>query len=98
MELFTVTANDYWHYHYRLDEAAAFRPKIIGEKTLQNIIINTAIPAVFAYGAVHQEQRYKNKALQWLESIAPEENSITKNGNSWGYTIVQRWTHRRLRN
>lgn len=84
MELFTVTANDYWHYHYRLDEAAAFRPKIIGEKTLQNIIINTAIPAVFAYGAVHQEQRYKNKALQWLESIAPEENSITKKWKQLG--------------
>lgn len=78
MDLFTVTANDYWHYHYRPDELSSFRPKIMGESTVQNIIINTAVPAVFAYGVVHNEQRYKDKALEWLESLAPEENRITK--------------------
>lgn len=84
MELFTVTANDYWHYHYRLDEPSTFRPKIMGESTIQNIIINTAVPAVFAYGVVNNEQRYKVKALQWLESLAPEENRVTRQWEQLG--------------
>jgi hypothetical protein len=58
----------------------------MGVKTVQNIIINTAVPAVFAYGVVHHEQRYKDKALQWLESLAPEDNRITK---KWKLTGIR---------
>jgi len=42
-----------------------------------NIIINTVIPVLFAYGNYHSEQKYKDKALQWLEEIEAENNSIT---------------------
>ncbi|MBS1748473.1 MAG: DUF2851 family protein [Bacteroidetes bacterium] len=84
MELFTVTANDYWHYHYRLDEPSSFRPKITGNMIIQNVIINTAVPAIFTYGVVNKELRFKIKALQWLESIAPEENRITRKWEQLG--------------
>lgn len=75
---FDVNANDYWHYHYRFDEASAFRKKKLGETMIDNIIINTITPVLFAYGSYHKEQQYKDKALQWLESTAAEANSITK--------------------
>ena len=73
-----VTANDYWHYHYRFDEASSFKKKNLGTTMIDNIIINTIVPVLFAYGNYHSENQYKDKALKWLESSAPESNSITK--------------------
>ncbi|HEX4877750.1 MAG TPA: DUF2851 family protein [Chitinophagaceae bacterium] len=81
---FDVTANDYWHYHYRLDELSSFKKKKLGETMIDNIIINTLAPVLFAYGSYHNEQPYKDKALQWLEGISPESNSITKGFSTLG--------------
>ncbi len=75
---FEVTANDYWHYHYQFDEIATFKKKKTGASTVDNIIINTVAPALFAYGNYHGETKYKDKALQCLEETPAEQNLITK--------------------
>jgi Protein of unknown function (DUF2851) len=75
---FDVTANDYWHYHYHFSEASAFKKKKLGTAMIDNIIINTVAPVLFAYGSYHDENKYKEKALKWLEQTAAESNSITK--------------------
>ncbi|HET9431084.1 MAG TPA: DUF2851 family protein [Chitinophagaceae bacterium] len=75
---FAVTANDYWHYHYRFDEVSAYKKKTLGEQMTNTIIINTVVPLLYAYGHYHRDNRYKEKALQWLEQTGPEENSIIK--------------------
>jgi hypothetical protein len=74
---FDVTANDYWHYHYRFDETSAYRKKNVGESMIDNIIINTVCPFLFAFGNYQQDERFKEKALHWLELTAPELNGIT---------------------
>ncbi|HRQ49767.1 MAG TPA: DUF2851 family protein [Agriterribacter sp.] len=76
--MLAVTANDYWHYHYRFDEVSAFKEKALGRQMTDNVIINTVIPVLFAYGYLNQEQSYKSRALQWLEATAPEQNSIAR--------------------
>ncbi len=75
---FDVTANDYWHYHYQFDETSSFKKKTLGASMIDNIIINTLAPVLFAYGNYHDENNYKDKALKWLEKTAAESNSITK--------------------
>jgi hypothetical protein len=77
-KIFDVTANDYWHYHYVIDELSAFKKKILGKDMIDNVIINTIVPVLFAYGSYHKEEKYKQKALEWLEKISPESNTITK--------------------
>jgi len=72
-----VTANDYWHYHYQLNESSAYKPKNIGSSMVDNIIINTIVPALFAYGLYRKEEGYKEKAVRWLQELAPESNTIT---------------------
>lgn len=81
---FDVTANDYWHYHYTIDEPSAFKRKTIGRSMVDNIIINTIVPMLFAYGLYHREEKYKSKALRFLEEINTEKNAITK-----GYAQLQ---------
>ncbi|MCC6289452.1 MAG: DUF2851 family protein [Chitinophagaceae bacterium] len=73
-----VTANDYWHYHYKFDETSAYREKTLGKQMVNNILINTITPILFAYGYIHKEQVYKNKAIKWLEDISSENNNITR--------------------
>ncbi|MBK5272790.1 MAG: DUF2851 family protein [Bacteroidia bacterium] len=75
---FDVMANDYWHYHYRFDETSSFKKKKSGNILTDSIIINTVCPVLFAYGNYHNENKYKEKALLWLEQTAAEKNAITK--------------------
>lgn len=77
-KLFEITSNDYWHYHYRFDESSSFKKKTIGKDMTDNIIINTIVPFVFAYGLYHKEEKFKAKAIRWLEAVSAENNSITK--------------------
>ncbi len=79
MELFSVQANDYWNYHYKLDDdATTYKEKHLGEDMIHNIIINTIVPTLFAYGVFKNEESYKQKAILFLESIPAEVNNITK--------------------
>ena len=74
---FNVAANDYWHYHYVFDEESGFRKKLLGRQMVQNIILNTVIPVLYAYGWYNNIEAYKTKALRWAEQLAPEKNNIT---------------------
>ncbi len=87
-ELLNVTANDYWHYHYRFDEETACMPKHLGEQMIENIIINTIVPVIFSYGSYLNEQRWKDKAVEWLSQLKAEDNSITKQWKQKGVSCT----------
>jgi hypothetical protein len=77
-KMFTVVANDYWHYHYVFDEVSEYKIKKLGSQMVNNIIINTVVPVIFSYGLHHGEEVFKEKAIRWLEETAPEKNTITQ--------------------
>jgi len=83
-KLLKVTANDYWHYHYILGEVSEFKKKVLGDQMIDNIIINTIVPILFAYGLYHGREEYKSKAFNWLEQTNSEKNVITK-----GFEVLQ---------
>ena len=53
-------------------------PSIKDGWMIDNILINTIAPVVFAYGLYHNDDNYKDKALHWLLEINAEKNAITK--------------------
>lgn len=77
-KLLDVTANDYWHYHYLPNEQSTYKEKNMGTQMIDNILINTVIPTLFTYGYLLNETVYKDRALQWMEQVAAEKNSITR--------------------
>jgi hypothetical protein len=85
-KMFAVEANDYWHYHYSLDEESDFKIKRVGKQMIGNILINTIVPIVFCYGLHHNDELYKEKAIKWLEEIPPEKNTVTKGFENLGYS------------
>jgi hypothetical protein len=76
-KMFNTTANDYWHYHYTFEDETSFKKKNVGKQMVQNIIINSIIPIMYAYGWYNNDESYKAKALQWAEQLLPEKNNIT---------------------
>ena len=76
-KMLDVTANDYWHYHYILDEASSFKPKRVGAQMINSLIINSIGPLLYTYGLVMNDSTCKNKAVRWLEETAPEKNKLT---------------------
>ncbi|HEX8334215.1 MAG TPA: DUF2851 family protein [Segetibacter sp.] len=83
-DFLNVTANDYWHYHYFFDEPSEFKPKQLGSQMTDNIIINTVVPVLFAYGTYTSDEQFNNKAVAWLAEMKPEINVITKHWQSFG--------------
>lgn len=45
---------------------------------IQNIIVNTVLPFLYAYGWYNNAEHYKEKALLWASQLFPEQNYITK--------------------
>ncbi|MBS1566196.1 MAG: DUF2851 family protein, partial [Bacteroidetes bacterium] len=91
MRLFRVEAGGFWTDHYQPGVAAAPRRKQLGEPMVYNLIINTVAPVLFAWGQFHREQRFKDKALQWLAELPAEKNSITRNWQSLDIACRQAW-------
>ena len=70
------TANDFWHYHYHFHLQSNFKKKELGKAMIATIIINTIIPSLFAHGLYYNNEQQKRKAINWLEQINTENNSI----------------------
>jgi hypothetical protein len=77
-ELFTVIPNDYWLYHYMLDEPSPYKKKKTGKEAVNHVIANTVVPYLFSYGSFHKNSLLQQKAIQLLEASVAEENNITR--------------------
>lgn len=84
MQLFHVKASQYWTSHYRFDELTTPSMKWLGQQMTLHLLINVAIPMVFTYGQATDQQIYKERALQWLYALEPEQNRITRYWQSAG--------------
>lgn len=85
-KLFSISANDYWHYHYTFGDSSFFKIKTLGNQMVDNIIINTIVPILFAYGLHHNDENYKEKSIRWLEELASEKNNITRGFEQLAFT------------
>lgn len=59
----------------------------LGNAAINTIIINTVVPIVFLYGKLRFDEEKSNKAVNWLEQINPEKNSIIDFWNKLGINI-----------
>jgi hypothetical protein len=67
---------DYWQHHYLPGRPSLARLQGIGRQSMQNLVINTVIPLLFAYSRWQDKQEYRDRALAWLEQLPAEQNAI----------------------
>ncbi len=92
----SASPNDFWNHHYTLQDNNTYKVKPIGNSMIDNIIINTIVPTLFAYGTAHQNQALKDKALKWLEQTKPERNTITQKFNAIAIELQSAWDSQAL--
>ena len=84
--VFSVGVSEYWSSHYTFDKLSSRQDKPLGETGRMNIIINTVVPMLFAFGRFANEENYKNKAVRFLEEIPEEQNAVISQWNALGIT------------
>ncbi|WP_206082018.1 DUF2851 family protein [Maribellus sediminis] len=83
--LFKVKASDYWDTHYNFNKSSKRKvTKEVGNTSAQLLIINVVIPFLFVYGERQNKTALKNRALDFLEQLPAEKNSIIEKWSGLG--------------
>jgi hypothetical protein len=94
--MFDIKISNYWQTHYVFDKPSIKRNKSFGKNAIHLLIINTVAPFLFLYGKKKGEDRFKEKALQLLEELKPEKNSITEKWKGLGIDPVSAYQSQAL--
>ncbi|MDD4144252.1 MAG: DUF2851 family protein [Prolixibacteraceae bacterium] len=83
--LFKTEASEYWDSHFRFNRASEpGKSKMMGEASVNLIILNVVVPFLFVYGDHQNLTMLKNRALDFLEKIPPENNAIIRRWKKLG--------------
>lgn len=82
--LFHYKTSIYWDTHYSFENESSSKSKYIGDASLDIMIINVVVPLLFSYGKNTDNEDLTNRAIDILEKIKPESNSIIKQFGSYG--------------
>lgn len=76
--LFKTETSPYWKDHFRFDKLSPEKTKTLGIASIHLILINTIIPFLFVYGNQKNDKKLQQKAIDWLEEVKAERNTITQ--------------------
>lgn len=79
-----ILQSSYWCKHYHFNKASNAKIPGLGKSSRENIIINTIVPILAAYGMSRQEQIYIDRSIELLQELASEENKILNYWKSAG--------------
>ena len=86
--IFHVTPSEYWHHHYRFGHKTVRSLAGLGDSSIDNLIINTIVPMLVAYGKNKDEQVFIDRAVSFLQQTPPESNKIVKSWDELGLTTT----------
>lgn len=82
--LFGTETASYWLTHYTPANLSPAAAKRIGHVKTDLIGINLVVQMQFAYGSYTENETLRMRAISLLESIAAENNRITRGWNAYG--------------
>jgi len=74
--LFGVRASEYWDDHFVFGKRSRKTVKNTGSQACDLILVNAVIPLMFVYGRGRGMNDLQERALDHLEELAPEKNSV----------------------
>ena len=73
---FDLQASAYWDTHFVFGKESVKRNKSFGKSAFRTVLINTIIPFLFVYGKARGKDDFCTRAVNFLENLPPERNSI----------------------
>lgn len=86
-ELFQTHVTSYWETHYMFGCESRRQAKRLSKQSADGLIINTAVPILFAYGRYKRDEQMVDRALSLLEELKAEDNSITRQWRECGIEV-----------
>ena len=83
-QLFACEPSEFWKNHYLFATESLLKEKKLGVQSVNSILINTVVPFLFCYASHKNDEELKDKAVQILEQIPSERNSIIANWQNIG--------------
>ena len=72
--LFDITLEGYWARHYRPGGASTASPRAFSARSLDTLVINVAVPVLYAYGSTYGDEDIVERAFELLRSLPAEDN------------------------
>ncbi|MCC5928402.1 MAG: DUF2851 family protein [Cyclobacteriaceae bacterium] len=82
-----INPGNYWREHYYFGKKTQKHSADLGEAGMEGIIINAVVPLMAAYGMHTDDHSWIEGAIQLLEQIRPENNSIVQRVSSSGIQV-----------
>ena len=95
-QLFTIELTGYWATHYSFADTATSSHKALSNASIDIILINTVAPLYYAYASITGNYDYADKAVDLLESLKAEKNSIVDTFVKSGITCKDALTSQAL--
>jgi hypothetical protein len=83
---FSVKPSPYWLYHYQFFKKQRREIPSLGRMSIENIVINSIVPMLVAYGKAKDDQHFIDRAVQLLQETAAEKNHILRCWDALGLT------------
>ncbi|GAB4472095.1 MAG: DUF2851 family protein [Thermoflexibacter sp.] len=71
-----IQQSDYWQKHYTFGKESQGKIIGLGKQSIANLIINTVVPLLVAYGNQKDNPSFIDRAIYFLEQIHAEKNHI----------------------
>ena len=85
--LYRVGVTPYWETHYVFGSTSDKNTKCMSASSLNLLMINTAIPMLFAYGRHIGDDRLCDRAFDLLEQLKVENNNIVRMWSECGLEV-----------
>lgn len=86
-ELMKTAVTPYWQTHYSFGNPGAKSVKAMSVASIDVLVINTAIPMLFAYGRHKGDDKLCDRAFDFLEELRAENNHITRMWRDVGLNV-----------
>ena len=86
-EMMHTHVTPYWETHYTFGSESAVNSKRLSPFSLNLLMINTAIPMLFAYGRHASKEQLCDRAFDFLEQLKAENNYIIRMWQECGLEV-----------
>lgn len=86
-QLLTTSVTPYWETHYTFGSTTCATAKHLSRASLRLLVINTAVPMLFAYGRHKMDDGLCQRAFSLLDELKAENNNITRMWQQCGLPV-----------
>lgn len=87
-DMLRTGVSPYWQTHYTFGSASARNDKHLSPASINLLVINAAVPMLFAYGRYTADDRLCERALTFLDELKAENNHIVRMWRECGLCVT----------